>query len=82
VQAAQQFVNEGRRWVVDMDLEKFFATVNHDVLMSRLYRRVGDAILLLLIRRYLRAPVLANGSLEVVTVGTPQREAAFPTFVE
>jgi RNA-directed DNA polymerase len=72
VQVAQKFVNEGRRWVVDMDLEKFFDTVNHDVLMSRLHRRVGDAILLRLIRRYLRAPVLANGSLEVVTVGTPQ----------
>nr|WP_238474267.1 group II intron reverse transcriptase/maturase [Pseudomonas cavernicola] len=50
VLAAQQYVQEGRRWVVDIDLEKFFDRVNHDILMSRLARRVTDARVLKLIR--------------------------------
>jgi RNA-directed DNA polymerase len=72
VQAAQVFVREGRRWEVDMDLEKFFDNVNHDILMVRLAKRIEDKILLRLIRRYLRTPVLVNGSEEMVTIGTPQ----------
>jgi len=54
--------------VVDMDLEKFFDRVNHDILMSRLAWRIADKQLLLLIRRYLQAGILENGTLR----GTPQ----------
>ena len=53
VQQAQQFIQGGRRWVVDMDLEKFFDRVDHDILMSRLARIIEDKRLLKLIRRYL-----------------------------
>ena len=51
---AQRYIQEGRRWVVDVDLEKFFDRVNHDVLMGRLAKRIGDRRVLGLIRRYLR----------------------------
>jgi RNA-directed DNA polymerase len=53
VLAAQRYVQEGRHWVVEVDLEKFFDRVNHDVLMGRLARRISDSRLLRLIRRYL-----------------------------
>ena len=52
---AREHVREGRRWVVDIDLEKFFDRVHHDVLMSRLARRIEDKRVLRLIRRYLQA---------------------------
>ena len=61
VRAAQRYIQEGRRWVVDVDLEKFFDRVNHDVLMGRLAKRVGDVRLLGLIRRYLEAGIMADG---------------------
>jgi RNA-directed DNA polymerase len=69
---AQRYVQSGRRWVVDVDLEKFFDRVNHDVLMSRLERRIGDKRLLRVIRRYLEAGVLANGVVVERHEGTPQ----------
>lgn len=72
VQAARRHVAEGRRWVVDLDLEKFFDRVNHDVLMSRIARRIGDKVLLRTIRRYLTAGVMANGIEEATGEGTPQ----------
>lgn len=72
VLAARSFVASGRRWVVDMDLEKFFDRVNHDVLMSRLARKVKDKRVLGLIRRYLQAGVLAGGVVSQRTEGTPQ----------
>ncbi len=52
VKAARGYVAKGKRWVVDLDLEKFFDRVNHDILMSRLARKVGDERVLKLIRRY------------------------------
>lgn len=55
VQRAREHVAAGHRWVVDVDLEKFFDRVNHDILMSRLARRIKDKRILLLIRRYLQA---------------------------
>ena len=69
---AQRFVNEGRRFVVDVDLEKFFDRVNHDVLMGRLAKRIEDERLLGLIRRYLEAGMMANGVATERHEGTPQ----------
>jgi len=69
---AQQYIQGGRRFVVDVDLEKFFDRVNHDVLMSRLAKRIEDRRLLGLIRRYLDAGVLANGVVMERHEGTPQ----------
>jgi len=69
---AQRFVQSGRRWVVDVDLEKFFDRVNHDVLMGLLQQRIVDARMLRLIRRYLNAGVLADGVVMDRHEGTPQ----------
>ena len=70
--AAQRFIQEGRRWVVDVDLEKFFDRVNHDVLMGRLAKRITDRRLLGLIRRYLEAGIMASGVVVERDEGTPQ----------
>ena len=69
---ARQYVREGRRWVVDLDLEKFFDRVNHDILMSRLARRIKDKRVLRLIRRYLQAGMMSNGLTTARREGTPQ----------
>jgi RNA-directed DNA polymerase len=69
---ARQYVREGRRWVVDIDLEKFFDRVNHDILMSRLARRIKDKRVLRLIRRYLQAGMMSNGLTTARREGTPQ----------
>lgn len=72
VKAARRHVADGKRWVVDLDLEKFFDRVNHDILMSRVARKVGDKRVLLLIRRYLQAGVLDGGLVSQRVEGTPQ----------
>ena len=72
VQQARQYVSEGRRWVVDLDLEKFFDRVNHDILMSRVARKIDDRRVLGLIRRYLQAGLFEGGMTRVRTQGTPQ----------
>lgn len=72
VKAAQEYVAEGRRWVVDLDLEKFFDRVNHDVLMARVERKVKDERVLKLIRRYLEAGMMEGGVSSARTEGTPQ----------
>ena len=69
---AQKHVESGKRWVVDMDLEKFFDRVNHDILMARIARKVKDKRVLLLIRRYLQAGVMENGLITASVEGTPQ----------
>ena len=72
VRRAQAYMREGRRWVVDMDLEKFFDRVNHDALMARLARRLKDKRVLGLIRRYLQAGMMEEGLATPRTQGTPQ----------
>jgi len=72
VKAARQYVAEGRRFVVDMDLEKFFDRVNHDLLMEKLSKKIDDGRVLCLIRRYLEAGMMAEGVVSPRTQGTPQ----------
>jgi group II intron reverse transcriptase/maturase len=69
---AQKYIQEGCEWVVDIDLEKFFDKVNHDILMSKVARKVKDKKILLLIRRYLQAGVLEDGLTKPTEEGTPQ----------
>ncbi|OGU04263.1 MAG: group II intron reverse transcriptase/maturase [Gemmatimonadetes bacterium RBG_16_66_8] len=72
VREAQRYIQEGRRWVVDVDLEKFFDRVNHDVLMGKLHNRIGDRRVLRIIHRYLEAGMLADGVVVERHEGTPQ----------
>ena len=69
---AREYVASGKRWEVDLDLEKFFDRVNHDVLMSRVARKVKDKRVLRLIRRYLQAGIMDDGLVEPAREGTPQ----------
>lgn len=69
---ASKYVAEGRTIVVDMDLEKFFDRVNHDILMARLARRIGDKRLLAIIRRFLEAGLMQDGVCVTRYEGTPQ----------
>jgi RNA-directed DNA polymerase len=69
---AREHIAAGCRWVVDMDLEKFFDRVNHDILMSRLARKVKDKNVLKLIRRYLQAGIMDGGVVSPRAQGTPQ----------
>lgn len=72
VAAAQQFIADGCHTVVDLDLEKFFDRVNHDILMGLVAKRVQDRSLLRLIRRYLTAGVLVGGMVDPMDEGVPQ----------
>ncbi len=72
VEAARAHIQEGYGWVVDMDLEKFFDRVNHDVLMGRLAKRIADKRLLKIIRRYLQAGIMVDGVTTDRHEGTPQ----------
>jgi group II intron reverse transcriptase/maturase len=65
-------VQDGRRWVVDVDLEKFFDRVNHDVLMGKLHNRIADPRMLRMIRRFLEAGIMADGVVVERHEGTPQ----------
>ena len=69
---AQSYIQSGHRWVVDLDLEKFFDRVSHDILMSRVAKRVSDKRILKLIRSFLTAGVLENGLVGATHEGTPQ----------
>ena len=72
VAKAQQYIAAGNRWVVDLDLEKFFDRVNHDKLMAAMARRVSDKRMLKLIRAFLESGVMENGLVSPVEEGTPQ----------
>jgi RNA-directed DNA polymerase len=72
VKAARDQIAAGGRWVVDMDLAKFFDRVNHDVLMARVARRVKDRRVIVLIYRYLRSGMMAGGLVSPRSQGTPQ----------
>ena len=69
---AKEIINNGYKWVVDLDLEKFFDTVNQDLLITIIRRRVNEDKVVKLIRKYLQAGVLVNGVFEKTETGTPQ----------
>ena len=69
---AKEIMNKGNTWVVDLDLEKFFDTVNQDLLISIIRRTVNEDKVVSLIRKYLQAGVLVNGVVEKTETGTPQ----------
>jgi len=72
VEQAQQYIAEGYRWVVDLDLEKFFDRVSHDKLMARIGTRISDRRMLKLIQSFLKAGVMEDGLVSPVDEGTPQ----------
>ncbi|WP_429550189.1 group II intron reverse transcriptase/maturase [Paraburkholderia youngii] len=72
VLAAQSYVQSGRRIVVDVDLEKFFDRINHDILIDRLQKRIGDAGVIRLIRAYLNSGIMDGGVVQQREQGTPQ----------
>lgn len=72
IQQASVYIKEGREWVVDIDLEKFFDKINHDRLMQRLRKGIGDKRVLRLINSYLKAGLMDGGLMEQRTAGTPQ----------
>lgn len=72
IKQAQDYVSSGLRWVVDIDLEKFFDRVNHDVLMGRIAKRVKDKRVLKLVRAYLNAGMMENGLVKPTEEGVPQ----------
>lgn len=72
VTEAKRFITEGNRWVVDIDLEKFFDKVNHDKLMGQLAKRIEDKRLLKLIHKYLKTGIMINGVVMNSEEGTPQ----------
>lgn len=78
VRRAKEYVGDGYDWVADLDLEKFFDRVNHDVLMSRVARVVKDKRLLRLIRRYLQAGIMIGGLVSARSEGTPQGSPLSP----
>jgi RNA-directed DNA polymerase len=78
VRQAQRYMQEGKRWVVDVELSKFFDEVNHDVLMAKIKRRVTDKRMLKLIDRYLRTGIMQGGVTSPRSQGSPQGSPLSP----
>ena len=78
IQQAQRYINEGNQDIIDLDLKSFFDIVNQDYLMSLLYRKVKDKMLLKLIRRYLQSDILIGGLSQQRDKGTPQGSPLSP----
>lgn len=75
---ASEYIKEGKEWIVDIDLEKFFDKINHDRLMQRLSKGIGDKRLLKLINAYLKAGIMEGGLMEQRITGTPQGSPLSP----
>lgn len=67
-----EYINDGHDWIVDIDLERFFDTVNHDRLIQIIYRTIDEGDIMSLISKYLKAGVMVQGKLEETKLGTPQ----------
>jgi RNA-directed DNA polymerase len=80
IKQAQEYVSSGLRYVVDIDLEKFFDRVNHDILMSRIAKRVKDKRVLKLIRAFLNAGMMEDGLVKPTEEGVPQGGPLSPIF--
>lgn len=78
VRQAQKFLNEGKAWVVEIDLEKFFDKVNHDKLMSLLEKKISDKRTLRLMRQYLKSGIMEGGTVSPRVEGTPQGSPLSP----
>lgn len=78
LKVASSYVEQGYVWVVDLDVEKYFDRVNHDILMSKLSKRIGDKSLLRLIRRYLKADMMQDGLSAKRQAGVPQGSPLSP----
>ena len=82
VLTAQSYVQSGRRIVVDVDLEKFFDRVNHDILIDRLQKRIGDTGVIRLIRAYLNSGIMSDGVVQERYQGTPQGGPLSPLLIK
>ena len=81
IKQSETYINQGYKWVIDMDLEKFFDKVNHNILMGKLEKKIKDKRLLKLIRKYLESGVLINGIKVSSEEGTPQGGPLSPLLV-
>ncbi len=82
IKQAQEYVGSGLRYVVDIDLEKFFDRVNHDILMGRIAKRVSDKRVLKLIRAFLNSGMMEDGLMKPTEEGVPQGRSTLTDFIK